>query len=377
MPTDLHDQGDGRRLVALRDLFGLRLADLSEALGVGSPFLSRVEQGHKPLPEEVMLRAAATYDLPLSFFTVAPSQMDGAIQTFKKSSKATIRDEKRVTRQHKEATRLFQTTSERSGYRPVAFPSSDDLDEEDVEAVALEIRTHLGLDQYEPVLNAIRSVERRGVGVIDNLDDLERARGDHAGISMPHRESKRPLIAIVTPLESAEKRFTVMHELGHLVLDADIASPVMRRRDAVEKRADRFARAVLLPAPAMKDNISPSLNLHGYLRIKAEFGVRVDMIVKRGEELGLLDARRAKSLYIQRSSAGWGKKEPVEVNDERPVLLKQSLIKAYGSEPADASAADVGVASRWVRRWAYLPAKDDAITEASVIDLSAMRVARR
>lgn len=151
----------------------------------------------------------------------------------------------------------------------------------------------------------------------------------------------------------------------------------MRRRDAVEKRADRFARAVLLPAASMKEEISPSLNLYGYLRIKAEFGVRVDMIIKRGEELGLLDAHRAKSLYIQRSSAGWGKKEPVEVNDERPLLLKQSLVKSYGSEVADASAADVGVASRWVRRWAYLPAPDDATTHTPVIDLTARRAARR
>lgn len=376
MSTDLHAQGFGGRLVVLRELFGLRLADLSETLEVGAPFLSRVEQGHKQLPADVMLRAAAMYELPLTFFTIATPQIDDAVQTFKKTAKATIRDEKRVTRQHKEATRLFRTVSERSGYPATDFPSSDDYDVDDIEALALIMRDHLGLDQEEPVLNAIRSVERSGVGVIDNLDDLQRARGDHTGISMPHRDAVRPLIAIVTPLEGAEKRFTVMHELGHLVMDAGIDSPVARRRDAVEKRADRFARAMLLPSDAMAGHISPSMNLHAYLRIKATFGVRVDMIIKRGEELGLLDSHRAKSLYIQRSSAAWGKAEPVEVNSERPLLLKQALVKSFGAHPAHLSSVDVGVASRWVRRWAYLPESTDIKSHAAVIDLSARRSAR-
>ena len=376
MATELYPEGFGARLIALRELFGLRLADLSETLEVGAPFLSRVEQGHKQLPEEVMLRAAAKFDLPLSFFTVTASQMDEAVQTFRKTSKATIRDEKRVTRQHKEAARLFRTVSERSGYHSIDFPSSDDYEEGDVEALALLMRNHLGLDPEEPVLNAIRSVERRGVGVIDNLDDLDRARGDHTGISMPHRDAVRPLVAIVTPLEGAEKRFTVMHELGHLVMDTRIDSPVTRRRHVVEKRADRFARAILLPAAAMKRCISPSLNLHGYLRIKATYGVRVDMIVKRGEELGLLDSHRAKSLYIQRSSAGWGKVEPVEVNDERPLLLKQALTKSYGAESALRAAAEVGVAPRWVRRWTYSPEPVGITSKAAVIDLASRRAAR-
>ena len=191
---------------------------------------------------------------------------------------------------------------------------------------------------------------------------------------MPHVSLSRPLIAVVTALEGAEKRFTVMNELGHLILDRGISSPVIRRRDVVEKRADRFARAMLLPAEDMTVRISPTLNLHGYLRIKSDFGVRVDMIVKRGEELGLLDAHRAKSLYIQRSSSGWSLNEPVEVANETPILLQQGLIKHYGPDPAPPAAVDFGTGVDWIRRWATL---DKSPTRAApVIDLAARRLQR-
>lgn len=377
MSTDLHPQGNGGRLVALRELFGLRLVDLSEKLEVGAPFLSRVEKGHRPLPEEVMLRAAARYDLPISFFAVTPPAMDESIQTFKKSSKATVRDEKRISRLHKEATRVFRTVSEGTHYRTAELPAGDDFDPSDVEQLATIMRTAMGLAPSMPVRNSIRALERLGVGVIDALDEsnLERTRQDHAGISMPHVSATRPLIAMATPLEGAEKRFTVMHELGHLLLDREITAPVMKRRDMVEKRADRFARAVLLPADAMKRHISPSLNLHGYLRVKADFGARVDVIIKRGAELGLIDEHRARSLYIQRSSAGWTRDEPVEVADERPLLFRQGLVKNYGPDPVAQAAHEVGTGADWIRRWAAIEQAPQVDT-APVIDLAARRAKR-
>lgn len=376
MPTDLHAPGNGERLVALRELFGLRLLDLSEILEVGTSFLSKVERGYKPLPEDLMLRAASHFDLPRTFFSVVPTHMDEAVQTFKKNANATVADEKRISRFHKEASRVFRTVSERTAYRTAEFPDENDFDPDDIDGLAAIMRACMGLGSSGPVLNSIRCLERYGIGIVDALDEIvmERARQDHVGISMPHASASRPLVAVVTALEGAEKRFTVMHELGHIIMDRGITAPVMRRRDVVEKRADRFARAMLLPASDMKEQISPTLNLHGYLRIKSEFGVRVDMIVKRGEELGLLDAHRAKSLYIQRSSSGWSRDEPVEVANETPILLKQGLHKSYGPNPAAAAASEVGTAAAWIRRWAAL--EDDVGTRAEVIDLAERRSRR-
>lgn len=377
MPTELHAEGNGERLGALRDLFELRLSDLADVVGVGTSFLSKVENGLKPLPEEVMLKAAAHFDLPLSFFAVVPPAFEQGIQTHKKSSKATARDEKRVTSLHKEALRAFRVVSDETKYKEAEFPSSVDVDLEDAELVARVMREAMGLPQDGPIGNSIRTLERHGIGVIDALDEvvLERARQDHVGISMPHHEASRPLVAVVTPLVSGvEQRLTVMHELGHLVMDRGISAPVERRRDNVEKRADRFARAMLLPAADMKSLVTPSMNLHAYLRLKADYGVGVFATVKRAEELGLIDSHRAKSLYIQASSAGWMKTEPVEVAKEVPLLFKQGLVRKFGEDPARSAAEEIGTAARWIRRWANLPEVE--MTEANVISFAARRQAR-
>ena len=51
--------------------------------------------------------------------------------------------------------------------------------------------------------------------------------------------------------------------------------------------------------------MSESLNLHGYLPIKATYGISVGAIIMRARDLGILSADRARSLQIQLSSQGW------------------------------------------------------------------------
>jgi Zn-dependent peptidase ImmA (M78 family) len=57
-----------------------------------------------------------------------------------------------------------------------------------------------------------------------------------------------------------------------------------------EKRAFRFAGALLLPADAARERISETLTLHGYLRVKADYGLSVSALVYRAEDLGLITA---------------------------------------------------------------------------------------
>ena len=86
----------------------------------------------------------------------------------------------------------------------------------------------------------------------------------------------------------------------------------------------------MLPADVALHEITESLTLQGYLRVKMKYGMSVDVLIKRGEDLGLLTSKRARSLYIQWSSHGWRTSEPVNVIDEVPVLLGQALQRAHG-----------------------------------------------
>jgi Zn-dependent peptidase ImmA (M78 family)/DNA-binding XRE family transcriptional regulator len=341
----------GARLQALRQIEGLTQTDLATKLGVTQAFVSHVENGLKALPRDVATTAADLYGLPVEFFAAPPSLTDEGFATFRKSSKATVHDENRVVATFGEAARLFQRASEASGYHTVCL---DDARETDVEITAQNVRASLGLSGDEPVLNATRSLERLGVGVIHDLTTLPEDRRDHAGVSRPNSFVDRPLVATLGPLPSAVARMTVLHELAHIIYDRDRAWAIRGTRALEEKRAFRFAGAMLLPAAVVKKRITESLTLHGYLPVKADYGISVAAVIVRAAELGVISPERKRTLMIQMSSNGWRRNEPVAVADEQPILLNQATTRAIGTDARSVAQA-VGVRYSDAARWTGLP----------------------
>jgi transcriptional regulator with XRE-family HTH domain len=62
--TDLVRQV-GHRLRALRNMHGWTLEQVADVVGVGARRLQRIEEGHRPLPLDVLLRLARAFGLPL------------------------------------------------------------------------------------------------------------------------------------------------------------------------------------------------------------------------------------------------------------------------------------------------------------------------
>ncbi|CAN7589912.1 XRE family transcriptional regulator [Terrabacter sp. LjRoot27] len=368
-------RGVGQRLTALRHIYGLTQADLAARLGVTQSFLSHIARGARPLPESLVVDASREFGLPLSFFAVQPTRADLGPVTFRKNSRASARDEGRVVALYDEAARVFRAVSEESGYRAADLPDPADY-EHDAELVAEAMRVSAGLASEDPVLNATRALERFGIGVVDNLDHLsEDARG-HTAVSRPSRYNGRPLVALVSDVPGAIKRLTVLHEVGHLIFDRDLAEPVTGIRSLEEKRAYKFAGAFLLPEKVVRARVSETLNLHGYLPIKAEYGMSVGAIIMRARDLGVISTDRARSLQIQLSSQGWRTNEPVPVADEKPLLLGQALRKAYGKGALAKAAHELGAAPEWLNVWTHTHAEPPTPGPGKVIDITERFLAR-
>lgn len=317
----------------------------------------------------MLLDASREFSLPAAFFEVRPSPLDSGHVTFRKTARASVRDEDRVTALYDEAARLFRTVSEASGYRTAQLPDPADH-RHDPEILAAAMREAAGLGPEDPVLNATRALERFGVGVIDNLDRIEQGSTEHTGISRPSSLNNRPLVALVAELPGAVKRLTLLHEVCHLILDRDLPGPITSRRSIEEQRAFRFAGAFLLPEVVVRRRVSDSLTLHGYLPIKADYGISVGAIVRRAHELGVIGAARYRSLNIQLSSQGWRTHEPVVVADEKPLLLSQALRKVYGQQATAKSAHEIGVSPHWIHQWTHTHTEPPAPEPAKVIRLA-------
>jgi hypothetical protein len=121
----------------------------------------------------------------------------------------------------------------------------------------------------------------------------------------------------------------------------------------------------------MRKNVSESLTLHGYLPLKAKYGVSVAALIMRARRMGLISEDRARSLHIQRSSQGWRRNEPVPVKDEKTALLKQCFARTFPHQSNPQASEATGIMVSFLDDW--LPETSVSATVSSIADWRARR----
>jgi Zn-dependent peptidase ImmA (M78 family)/transcriptional regulator with XRE-family HTH domain len=157
-----------------------------------------------------------------------------------------------------------------------------------------------------PVLDVTRAVEDAGIVIIrhDFGTPLVDGFSQHASDGLP------PLIFINSQQPKDRLRFSLVHEIGHLVMHQ---TPHPQQ----EIEANQFSAAVLMPSSEIiHDFDQPSIRK--FQELKAYWGVSMHALVYRAWQLGALDDRRYKYFLIEMSKRGWRKMEPLE-----PIHLKE------------------------------------------------------
>ena len=179
---------------------------------------------------------------------------------------------------------------------PYPVPSSD-LTDDAIERTAMDMRSALGIGQDEtlPDIHAALDAKVRllpfamPTGVPQIRQDgcvVKSGRGDKA-------------IAFNRNASIDRQRFTLAHELGHLILD-----------DAHdEKSANKFAAAFLMPERLVK-NAFKSDTLDALLWLKSTFGCSIAALNMRCNGLGLVDELTYKRNWVLLSYRGWTRHEP-------------------------------------------------------------------
>ncbi|MGJ9530050.1 XRE family transcriptional regulator [Actinotignum sp. GS-2025a] len=355
------------RLRALKDIAGVNQQDLGDLLGVSQPFISKVLRKEKPLSEEIAVRAAQSFHVPLSFFAVDDLKFVNATATFRKSSTATVTAERKVNQLAREVNRAWDVVSRESGY--LDFPSTDLLAAGlGVENSAEQTRKVLGLSATEPIQNVTHILGLLGVAVVyPLLEDVEDA--GHLAISLPSRENTRPAISIVHRTEGARQRLTLAHELGHLLFDQGLTQPIPSIRAPQERRAYDFAGALLLPESVARARINETTPLRSLLDIRREYGISVAATAVRAHRLGIITQHRFRSLQIQLANAGWRKREPVIVPPEKPSLFRQAAERVFGKKALAFKMSEaLGLKPEWINSWLHLDSAADSAADIATAD---------
>lgn len=184
------------------------------------------------------------------------------------------------------------------------------------ESCAKFTRRALGLSKGEPVEEIFKLLESSGI-IIFEADAEEKI----DGVSFVSNKGY-PVIVINKNFSNDRKRFTLAHELGHIIMHYDYPIPDYREKK-LEKEANAFAAEFLMPADQIKNSLY-YLKLNDLNEFKKHWLTSMKSIIYRAYELDCLSKEKYKYFYIEFSRMGYNKKEPFDVYIDKPVLFKKA-----------------------------------------------------
>ncbi|MQB22569.1 ImmA/IrrE family metallo-endopeptidase [Agrobacterium tumefaciens] len=213
--------------------------------------------------------------------------------------------------------------------RGVPFPVNDIRDAEDA---ARSVRESWSLGN-EPLPRLAELLEERGIKVLSV--DLDHIDGLAAQASRRDRDAAR-VIVVKRNTWSERKRFTMAHELGHMVLG--LAASL----DA-EKAAHRFAGAFLLPADMLRAEVGvtrSTISLGELTALKRKYGVSIQALTYRCRELAIISETTFRELFKVFSERGWRTppfREPecLPAEYELPHRFERLCLRAYSENLVD------------------------------------------
>lgn len=315
--------GDMLRLA--RQRLGFTQKAACERLGVAQPVLSRFENSAAEPDDGFLQKAAATYSVPRAFFDLRDPVYGPPVSVhpmLRAKADISARDLDMVVSEMNLRVMHVRRFLEAVDYAPThELPSLDLEHYGSADRVASVLRSHWGVP-FGPIKNLTALVERSGVIV---------GTSDFSGASisgMTFRVPGQPPLVLLNRNHPADRmRFTLAHELGHLVMHR-FPTPEM------EDEANAFASALLLPERELREAFAGRrITLELLAALKPEWRVAMQALLMRANALGYLSENQNRYLWQQISARGWRTKEPSELDfpHEKPTVLS-AIIKAHLSD---------------------------------------------
>src|SRR5450759_3028895 len=237
----------GDRIQLAREACAMTQAELASAAGLSQGTLSDIENGQilNPAPRIVTSISSAT-GFPVGYFHLGPLP-DFPEGSFRRLRRGSSKVTDQVRAQVRQIAEVVQRGERSLSLPPILLKPVLPLENQDaaIEKLALEVRQYLRVGDNDPIPNLTRAVERAGVIVVR----MPIAMVDHSGFSVwpDYAVDGRPLIAVSGGESGDRMRFTIAHELGHLILHT---ARLNIEAKVAEIEAHRFAGAILLPKKA-------------------------------------------------------------------------------------------------------------------------------
>jgi Zn-dependent peptidase ImmA (M78 family) len=313
----------GSRIKRRRLIFGYSLDDLKDKIAeaghqISKSALSKYELD-KSVPKATNLwYIARALDTSPDYF-LRPSNIEVEWIAFRKKTTLPKKSEELIgslAKEHLEAQLYLNSILEKE--RRIHKISKIDIGNiEQAENVAERMRKDWGLGHW-PIESVTGLLENSGFFIleIEGVDDFDGL----SGIA----DNSLPVIVTVKKIPVDRKRLNLAHELGHLILNTHNINE--------EQAVFRFAAAFLAPREILYKTIGTkrkNIDMRELILIKEEYGISIQALIKRCNDLQIISSNIYKSMNIFVRSRGFYRNEPGSCyHKEEPCIMEGKLMRA-------------------------------------------------
>lgn len=296
----------GERLKRARAASGLSMANLGQAIGVSANMIKKYEHDESMPSSSVLIRLCDALSVRSEYFFRPNTVSLEGIEYRKKASTPQKVINQLTADVLDQAERWFELRNLWPEFPvdefvlPAQLPAIESLD--DVEKAAQHIRQHwhLGLN---PIPELIDLLESQGVLVIQT-------ESEHANQfdGLQATVENVPIIVVSKHWPGDRQRFTLAHELGHLVLHDRLPTDIDE-----EKACNRFAGAFLIPQEGVWSTLGQqrhNLEWKELDLLKHEYGLSIQALLYRCKDLGVISDEKFAAMCRTVRQKGWHRQEP-------------------------------------------------------------------
>lgn len=306
-----------------RDSRELTQGELAEASGVTQGTISKLEAGEQDVGEDVVGRIADALRYPPSFFR-QPERYNGfgiSVIFYRKRASTLQRHIRRL-----QAQVNLRRIQAKTILRDVTLNTTYDIQQHDISEfpgtpadIAAMVRANWKLTAG-PIKNLVGLIENAGALVYrfpfgtTDIDAISQWPDD-----LP------PLFFVNSQAPADRARFTLAHELGHMVMHLSAS-------ETMEDEANQFAGALLMPEVDIRHQLH-DMSIERAFKLKPYWRASAQAIIRRARDLNCMDETRYGTIYRRFSQLGYRQSEPYPIADEEPQLVKQ-LVEAHFNQGA-------------------------------------------
>jgi Zn-dependent peptidase ImmA (M78 family)/transcriptional regulator with XRE-family HTH domain len=300
------------RLTLAREALGLTQTALSSKASISQSKISKIEDGSLPPTSEDVSVLARELGQPEDFFYRPGEQTTSPVSFYRKTNSLSLGLFKQCNARMNICRLGLKERLTQQGTPQHSLPLLPVSEHGGAEGCARKVRSLWGVKRG-PIGNLTQLAEKAGCVVIHF--DFPTKKLD--GLSL-WSEGDVPFIFLNHQFPSARMRLTLAHEIGHLVMHR---AP----HDQVEDEAWAFASELLMPETEIRTKFFPA-TLESLAALKPQWGVSMQALLKRGEDLGKIQPRYARYLWMQMGKSGYRIQEPYDDQVPREEPTRTALI---------------------------------------------------